>query len=779
VAGALLTTLSSWSGTYDNLGRITGSSQSFFLGDPTIIPPGSGAGTASPTQTFAYGYTNNGLLNGLTLTVGSNTDSLAYGFDNLNRTTSVTQTADGRTLQVGIGYQSDGRVGTLTRSRGATVGSLATVTTATFGYQSDGQLTSLTHTNAAATTLTQLGWTYDNNHRVSQKSYTRTGGPSTSHTYGYDGSGQINLIDSVAVPYDANGNTGAAGTTVGTFNQLTSDASFTYTYDNEGHRATRTANAGVTGVPAFTAYTYDNRGRLVTVTDKTSASGVNVQQELYNYDVLNRKVGETVIAYNGSGTETGRVSTGYVYDGNQIIEQLDASGNVTRTNLWGPGTDHLMASDLGSGTTAITVWPLFDEQGTVRDLYWSNEATTGAVYQIGQSLTFDDYGKVTGTTDETLTGGQSAIPQTSFGTYFAGHQLDVATGLYDDRARNYDASTHQFTEQDPSGFSAGDTNLYRYVGNSPANYTDPSGLDSMWYAGASAFVSSLATTGYYMTAGVVTGETGAMLGARAVAITEQSTNQPFSGSTSDWGTFGRALGGELAGSNALAESGVGVDLATSEALSTEDRVQRGLAGFGETVLIVTPVRITSGVVSKGLSNAAAASRAASRTVSRAADGLFLEPPANPAALQIRPQYLQSMQPRTAPVPLVPSSPIPISQPPLQIIPQPQLTPVAPNSVQTPHTISPSRPGRTGTPNSIYEKVRPDGGRSVTYFDDTGRAFSREDYGQLTPHRTIRLGPDGRAMPHEHMTIFGDRGPIGNVYRAIDQNGMPIGPWIPE
>jgi hypothetical protein len=83
VAGALLTTLSLWSGTYDNLGRITGSTQSFFLGDPTIIPPGSGAGTVSPTQTFVYGYTNNGLLNALTLTAGSNTDSLAYGFDNL------------------------------------------------------------------------------------------------------------------------------------------------------------------------------------------------------------------------------------------------------------------------------------------------------------------------------------------------------------------------------------------------------------------------------------------------------------------------------------------------------------------------------------------------------------------------------------------------------------------------------------------------------------------------------------------------------------------------
>ena len=29
---------------------------------------------------------------------------------------------------------------------------------------------------------------------------------------------------------------------------------------------------------------------------------------------------------------------------------------------------------------------------------------------------------------------------------------------------------------DPLGFAAGDTNLYRYVGNTPTNYTDPMGL---------------------------------------------------------------------------------------------------------------------------------------------------------------------------------------------------------------------------------------------------------------------------------------------------------------
>src|SRR5262245_46570497 len=40
----------------------------------------------------------------------------------------------------------------------------------------------------------------------------------------------------------------------------------------------------------------------------------------------------------------------------------------------------------------------------------------------------------------------------------------------------YDPRIGRFLEQDPSGFEAGDPNLYRYVHNSPTNATDPSGL---------------------------------------------------------------------------------------------------------------------------------------------------------------------------------------------------------------------------------------------------------------------------------------------------------------
>jgi uncharacterized protein RhaS with RHS repeats len=34
--------------------------------------------------------------------------------------------------------------------------------------------------------------------------------------------------------------------------------------------------------------------------------------------------------------------------------------------------------------------------------------------------------------------------------------------------------------EDPAGFQAGDSNLYRYVVNSPTNALDPTGLDNFW-----------------------------------------------------------------------------------------------------------------------------------------------------------------------------------------------------------------------------------------------------------------------------------------------------------
>ncbi|MGI9038096.1 MAG: RHS repeat-associated core domain-containing protein, partial [Gemmatimonadota bacterium] len=52
-------------------------------------------------------------------------------------------------------------------------------------------------------------------------------------------------------------------------------------------------------------------------------------------------------------------------------------------------------------------------------------------------------------------------------------------GLSFFRNRFYDQNTGRWLQEDPLGLAAG-TNLYQYVGNNPASYTDPFGLCKPW-----------------------------------------------------------------------------------------------------------------------------------------------------------------------------------------------------------------------------------------------------------------------------------------------------------
>jgi RHS repeat-associated protein len=111
-------------------------------------------------------------------------------------------------------------------------------------------------------------------------------------------------------------------------------------------------------------------------------------------------------------------------------------------------------------------------------------------------------------------------------------------------------------------------------------------------------------------------------------------------------------------------------------------------------------------------------------------------------------------------------------------------PCGPAGASTPHTQATggnktAAAPKTGLPNSIHEQTRPNGSRSVTYYDEKGRIFSREDYGQQRTHGQLGLGPDGKSVPHEHRVHWSDQGPIGKSYRQLDNNGKPVGPWINE
>lgn len=118
--------------------------------------------------------------------------------------------------------------------------------------------------------------------------------------------------------------------------------------------------------------------------------------------------------------------------------------------------DQILADedDLGD-----VLWPLADNQGTVRDLVNSSGV-------VQNHLTFDAFGKIMTETNATVDHLYA----------YTGREWDADVELYYYRARWYDPAVGRFIAEDPIGFSGGDANLSRYLANNPANFTDPSGL---------------------------------------------------------------------------------------------------------------------------------------------------------------------------------------------------------------------------------------------------------------------------------------------------------------
>jgi RHS repeat-associated protein len=88
--------------------------------------------------------------------------------------------------------------------------------------------------------------------------------------------------------------------------------------------------------------------------------------------------------------------------------------------------------------------------------------------QIVEYYEYDIYGNIT--KSEQAEGIQTLNPYR-----YTGREYDTPD-LYYYRARYYDPTIGRFITPDPIGFLSGDTNFYRYVGNDPVNFVDPSGL---------------------------------------------------------------------------------------------------------------------------------------------------------------------------------------------------------------------------------------------------------------------------------------------------------------
>lgn len=94
-----------------------------------------------------------------------------------------------------------------------------------------------------------------------------------------------------------------------------------------------------------------------------------------------------------------------------------------------------------------------------------NSKRQGIKVKIVATTSYNAYGVIT-----------SQTPGFEVFYAYTGRIWDADTGLYNYRTRVYDAGAGRFVSEDWIGFAGGQANLSGYVGNSPTNFTDPSGL---------------------------------------------------------------------------------------------------------------------------------------------------------------------------------------------------------------------------------------------------------------------------------------------------------------
>src|ERR1700722_16061919 len=145
-------------------------------------------------------------------------------------------------------------------------------------------------------------------------------------------------------------------------------------------------------------------------------------------------------------------TTNYLYDGSNLLEEADSSGNVLAKYSNQMGMDEPL-SEVRSGTTSY-----YEQDGI--DTITSLSNPTGT---LANSYTFDSFGKLTASSGTLINPLQ-----------YTGREFDQETGLYFNRARYYDPNTGRFISEDPIAFGGG-INFYPYALNTPVNLRDPSG----------------------------------------------------------------------------------------------------------------------------------------------------------------------------------------------------------------------------------------------------------------------------------------------------------------
>ncbi|WP_374565585.1 RHS repeat domain-containing protein, partial [Ideonella sp.] len=252
-------------------------------------------------------------------------------------------------------------------------------------------------------------------------------------TYGYDGAGRRTSIGGsmarmnlptaeVTAQYDEN-------------NRLKQWGAAAFQYDNNGNLLSDGA----------LTYTWDERNQLKGINNGGS------EQASFQYDIGGRRTSKTI----------GATTTGYVYDGDNFVQELNGSNNTAsiRAQLITGGLDETFLRMEGSELASL----LTDANNNTVRVTDANQAKL-------VDYTYEPYGSTTADNSDGNT------------QQFTGRENDNpgnANGLYYYRARYYMPGCMRFISEDPIGWASGQTDNYAYVDGDPISLIDPEGLGSL------------------------------------------------------------------------------------------------------------------------------------------------------------------------------------------------------------------------------------------------------------------------------------------------------------
>jgi len=166
----------------------------------------------------------------------------------------------------------------------------------------------------------------------------------------------------------------------------------------------------------------------------------------YEYDALGRR---------SSRTDRSGKTTYYVYDSENLVQELDQTGAVKAVYVHSQILDH----PLSMNRYGITYYYLYDRLGSVVGL-------ADAAGTLVAKYVYDAWGNIVGGFDGGI--------ENPF--RFTAREWDPEVKLYYYRSRYYDPEVGRFIQQDKLGLTGG-LNLYVYTGNNPINSIDPFGFD--------------------------------------------------------------------------------------------------------------------------------------------------------------------------------------------------------------------------------------------------------------------------------------------------------------